>query len=175
MQRSRLDCAFFYTGVRTPQWAWDVVANLLQQLRELDGRYSPVLRGFLESRPYEQPPLEILMESLEELTLGASTRRYIFLDAWDIENMQDPGNFEMILQLLSRTSWKIFITSRLSYRGAMTSWLECKIEPEDTKEDIQKYIRYKIDNNSIFQGLFSKDEKLRHDILRTLSEKTNGL
>ena len=123
------------------------------------------------------------MESLEELTPGASTHRYIFLDAWDIENMQDPGNFAKILQLLSRTRWKTFITSRSDHNyitncgvsTVSTSWLECKIEPEDTKEDIQKYIRYKIDNNSIFQGLFSKDEKLRHDILRTLSEKTNGL
>lgn len=189
MQRSRLGCAFFYTGVRTAHWAWDVMASLLQKFSELDGQYSPVLRNFLErSRSYEQPPLEILLKSLEELASGTSTHRYIFLDAWDTENMQDPGNFAKILQSLLRTRWRIFITSRsdradyvancdVSYRDAMTSesWLECKIEPEDTEKDIQKYIKYKVDTNNTFQDFFSRDEKLRDVLLKTLSKKTDGL
>jgi ankyrin repeat protein len=190
MQRSQLGCAFFYTGVRTAHWAWDVMASLLQQFSELDGQYSPVLRKFLErSGSYEQPPLEILLKSLEELaSTRRSTRRYIFLDAWDTENMQDPDNFAKILQSLLRTRWRIFITSRsdrtdyvancdVSYRDAMISesWLECKIEPEDTEKDIQKYIKYEIDTKSTFQDFFSRDEKLRDVLLKTLSKKTDGL
>ena len=166
--------------------ASDVVTSLLKQLC-LPLHIVPArLQQIFEQTNSEQTnsehgyklELEDSLEALREAFRSIHQPITIIIDGFDETNIREQSDFVPVFNSLKSTSSKCLVTSRGTQKGlpkAYNSFSEFVIEDGANEEDIYNFVKCILEENEPVDRMLNSDEKLRRELLDTLTLRSHGM
>ena len=173
--------AYFYLSSTTFHSASDIVTSLLKQLCLPLHIVPACLQQIFEQTHSEHGyklELEDSLEALREAFRSIHQPITIIIDGFDETNIREQSDFVPVFNSLKSTSSKCLVTSRGTQKGlpkAYNSFSEFVIEDGANEEDIYNFVKCVLEENEPVDRMLNGDEKLRRELLDTLTLRSHGM
>ena len=165
----------------TSHSASDVVTSLLKQLclplHIVPARLQQIFEQTNSEHGHKlelEDSLEALMEAFRSIHQPVT----IIIDGFDGTNIREQNDFVPVFNSLKSTSSKCLVTSRGTQYvlpKAYNSFSELVIEDGANEEDIYNFVKCILEENEPVDRMLNGDEKLRLELLNTLTSRSHGL
>lgn len=161
--------------------ASDVITSLLRQLclphHIVPSRLQQIFKK-TNGEPGYRLELEDLLAALMEASHSIHQPVTIVIDGLDETNVREQHDFVKLLDSLKDTSWKCLVMSRDAQYvlpKIYNSFSEFIIQDNANEQDINNFVKSVLERNKPIHRMLNGDEKLRSELIETLTSRAHGM